>query len=136
MKKITIMFFAGCVALVVGCHWVGIRGNGNIKTDQRTISAFTNLDAGGAFLIEWQNGAFAWDCHFQLTGLNRIATQHSQTPTEAGMQPANVAATMRTATRAAMRLKPWRSMRMAPRSRRGLDCIPRTQRDVVIDCGR
>jgi len=57
MKKITIMFFAGCVALVVGCHWVGIRGNGNIKTDQRTISAFTNLDAGGAFLIEWQNGA-------------------------------------------------------------------------------
>ena len=57
MKKITIMFFAGCVALVVGCHWVGVRGNGNIKTDQRTISAFANIDAGGAFMIEWQNGA-------------------------------------------------------------------------------
>src|SRR4030081_301270 len=50
-------------------------------------------------------------------------------------QPASVAATMRTATRAAMRLKPWRSMGMAPRSRRGLDCVPRTGRDVVIDCG-
>ena len=57
MKKITIMFFAGCVALVVGCHWVGVRGNGNIKTDQRTVSAFANIDAGGAFMIEWQNGA-------------------------------------------------------------------------------
>ena len=57
MKKITIIFLAACVALVVGCHWVGIRGNGNIKTDQRTISAFANIDAGGAFIIEWQNGA-------------------------------------------------------------------------------
>ena len=57
MKKITIIFLAACVALVVGCHWVGARGNGNIKTDQRTISAFANIDAGGAFIIEWQNGA-------------------------------------------------------------------------------
>ena len=57
MKKITIIFLAACVALVVGCHWVGARGNGNIKTDQRTISAFANIDAGGAFMIEWQNGA-------------------------------------------------------------------------------
>jgi len=43
--------------LVAGCHWVGIRGNGHIKTDERTISAFTNIDAGGAFQIEWQSGA-------------------------------------------------------------------------------
>jgi len=57
MKKTTIVFLAACVALVVGCHWVGVRGNGNIKTDQRTISAFANIDAGGAFIIEWQNGA-------------------------------------------------------------------------------
>ncbi len=57
MKKITIVFLAGCIILVAGCHWVGVRGNGNIKTDQRTISAFANIDAGGAFIIEWQNGA-------------------------------------------------------------------------------
>ena len=55
MKKITILFFA-CVVLVAGCRWVGIRGNGNIKTDERTISAFTNIRASGAFVIEWQNG--------------------------------------------------------------------------------
>jgi len=57
MKKITIVFLAACIALVVGCHWVGVRGNGNIKTDQRTISAFANIDASGAFIIQWQNGA-------------------------------------------------------------------------------
>jgi hypothetical protein len=57
MKKTTIVFLAACGALVVGCHWVGVRGNGNIKTDQRTIRPFANIDAGGAFIIEWQNGA-------------------------------------------------------------------------------
>jgi hypothetical protein len=57
MKKITIVFLAACMVLVAGCRWVGIRGNGNIKTDQRKISAFANIDAGGAFIIEWQNGA-------------------------------------------------------------------------------
>jgi hypothetical protein len=56
MKKITILFFA-CVVLVAGCRWFGIRGNGNIKTDERTISAFANINTSGAFTIEWQNGA-------------------------------------------------------------------------------
>ena len=57
MKKITIVFLIACIALVAGCHWVGIRGNGRIKTDERTISAFPNVDASGAFQIEWKSGA-------------------------------------------------------------------------------
>ena len=57
MNKITISVVAASLVLVAGCRWIGIRGNGNIKTDQRTISAFANIDAGGAFIIEWQNGA-------------------------------------------------------------------------------
>jgi len=57
MKKITIVFLAACIALVAGCNWVGIRGNGHIKTDERTINAFTNIDASGAFQIEWKSGA-------------------------------------------------------------------------------
>lgn len=57
MKKITIVFLAACVVLAAGCQWVGIRGNGHIKTDQRTISSFANIDAGGAFQIEWKSGA-------------------------------------------------------------------------------
>ena len=56
MKKITIVFLTVCVALAAGCRWVGVRGNGHIKTDDRTISAFTEIDAGGAFEIEWQSG--------------------------------------------------------------------------------
>ena len=57
MRNILIVLLAGCVALVVGCHLPGIRGNGHIKTEDRTVSAFVNLDAGGAFEIEWQNGS-------------------------------------------------------------------------------
>jgi Putative auto-transporter adhesin, head GIN domain len=57
MKKITIVFLTVCVAFAAGCRWVGVRGNGHIKTDDRTISAFTEIDAGGAFEIEWQSGS-------------------------------------------------------------------------------
>src|SRR5438046_10292898 len=57
MKKITIVFLTVCVALAAGCRWVGVRGNGHIKTDDRTVSAFTEIDAGGTFEIEWQGGS-------------------------------------------------------------------------------
>jgi hypothetical protein len=56
MTKIPIVLLAACVVLVVGCHFPGIRGNGHIKTEERAITAFANLDVGGAFEIEWQNG--------------------------------------------------------------------------------
>ena len=57
MRKILIVLLAGCVVLVFGCHLPGIRGNGQIKTEERTIAAFVNLDGAGAFEIEWQNGS-------------------------------------------------------------------------------
>jgi hypothetical protein len=56
MKKITIVFLAACVVLAAGCRWIGIRGNGHIRTDQRTISSSANIDASGAFQIEWKSG--------------------------------------------------------------------------------
>jgi len=56
MRKILIVLLAGCVVLVVGCHLPGVRGNGQIKTEERLIATFANLDASGAFEIEWQNG--------------------------------------------------------------------------------
>jgi Putative auto-transporter adhesin, head GIN domain len=56
MRKILIVLLAGCVVLVVGCHLPGVRGNGQIKTDERPIATFANMDASGAFEIEWQNG--------------------------------------------------------------------------------
>jgi hypothetical protein len=57
MKKTAVVFLAACVVLATGCRWVGVRGNGNIKSDERTIGAFASIDASGAFEIEWQNGA-------------------------------------------------------------------------------
>ena len=57
MKKILTVLLAGCVVLIAGCHLPGIRGNGHIKTEERSVVSFVNLDAGGAFEIEWQNGS-------------------------------------------------------------------------------
>jgi hypothetical protein len=57
MRKILIVLFGACVVAFAGCHLPGIRGNGHIKTEERQVGAFTNLDAGGAFEIEWQNGS-------------------------------------------------------------------------------
>jgi Putative auto-transporter adhesin, head GIN domain len=55
-NKITILLLAACVVLVAGCWLPGIRGNGHIKTVERPTGAFANVDAGGAFEIEWQSG--------------------------------------------------------------------------------
>src|ERR1043166_4191629 len=44
------------VLLLTGCRLGGIRGNGHIVTDQRTIGDFSELEAGGMFEIEWRNG--------------------------------------------------------------------------------
>src|SRR5438445_4217851 len=56
MKKITIVSLAVCAALAAGCNWIGVRGNGRVRTDERTISAVANIDLRGAFEIEWQSG--------------------------------------------------------------------------------
>jgi len=53
----TIVFLAGFVVLAAGCEWVGIRGNGHIKTDERSVGAFADIDVRGSFTIEWQTGA-------------------------------------------------------------------------------
>ena len=57
MKNVIFTSLAACLVLVSGCRWLGIQGNGKIRTDQRPIDAFANIDVRGAFEIEWQNGA-------------------------------------------------------------------------------
>lgn len=56
MRKVFVVLVGGCVALLAGCHLPGIRGNGQIKTEERSVTIFTNLDASGAFRIEWETG--------------------------------------------------------------------------------
>ena len=53
MKRLAILFFA--IALS-GCNWLGIRGNGNIVTDQRQVTDFTELAASGGLRVEWHSG--------------------------------------------------------------------------------
>ena len=57
MNKITIAFLAASLLLTAGCDLVGVRGNGRIITDQRTVSDFSEIEASGAFRIEWRSGA-------------------------------------------------------------------------------
>jgi len=56
MKRILI---AGGLAILLlgGCNWVGIRGNGNIVTDQRPIGDFNEIIASGGMKVEWRPGA-------------------------------------------------------------------------------
>jgi len=44
------------VLLSAGCDWRGIRGNGTMKTEQRPVTAFTRIQAGGFYEIQWQPG--------------------------------------------------------------------------------
>jgi hypothetical protein len=39
-----------------GCHLTGIRGNGNIVTENRPVQEFTSVEAEGDFDIEWVPG--------------------------------------------------------------------------------
>ncbi len=42
--------------LVAGCNWKGIRGNGVVKSDVRTVTAFSKIDASGFYELSWQPG--------------------------------------------------------------------------------
>ena len=57
MRKILIVLLGGYLVLVAGCHLPGVRGNGQIKTEERQVAAFANVDTSGSFEIEWQNGS-------------------------------------------------------------------------------
>jgi hypothetical protein len=49
--------FAVCLLLgLAGCDIGGIRGNGHMVTQEEKLEPFINIDAGGAFRVEWQSG--------------------------------------------------------------------------------
>jgi len=57
MKKTYTSLFIAMVLGAGGCNWQGIRGNGHVVTDQRTLEDFSEIYArGGAFNIEWRSG--------------------------------------------------------------------------------
>lgn len=45
------------ILVTAGCDWRGVRGNGTIKTEQRPMTDFTRVDAGGFYDIQWRPGS-------------------------------------------------------------------------------
>jgi hypothetical protein len=62
MSTITIRPFAAAKLLTFaalclgGCHLSGIKGNGHLVTENRSVQEFTSVEAEGAFDIEWVPG--------------------------------------------------------------------------------
>lgn len=58
LKLATLAALAVAMAFLSGCHdWVGVRGNGHITTQTRSIGDFSNIEANGAFEVKWTPGA-------------------------------------------------------------------------------
>jgi len=56
MKKLTVLIFVVGIALAIGWYFRGIRGNGVIVTEGRSISEFARVRVSGAFQIQWSQG--------------------------------------------------------------------------------
>ena len=57
MKKTALPALLLVLLLAAGCDWHRIRGNGHIKTDERSLASFTDVDASGAYELQWRPGA-------------------------------------------------------------------------------
>ena len=60
-----------------GCHLSGIRGNGHIVTENRQVQEFTNVEAEGAFDIEWAPGPAACTITTDQNLLSHVETSMS-----------------------------------------------------------
>lgn len=57
MNKTTLSVLALALTLLAGCDLpFGIRGNGHITSDQKNITDFFEIQAGGHFDIDWETG--------------------------------------------------------------------------------
>ena len=65
------------VLLSAGCDWRGIRGNGTMKTEQRPVTAFTRIEAGGFYEIQWQPGSPSLNLTTDENLLSHIETSMS-----------------------------------------------------------
>jgi len=68
--SLLIFFFAGC-------DWRGVRGNGQIKTEERTVTSFNRIEAGGFYDIQWQPGSPSLRLTTDENLLSNIATSVS-----------------------------------------------------------
>jgi hypothetical protein len=62
------------VVLLPACDYLGIRGNGNITTENRSITDFSAIDASGAYKINWTPGAPAVSITTDSNLIDKITT--------------------------------------------------------------
>jgi len=75
MKRINLISALSLLILfAAGCDWKGIRGNGNIKTEARSVNAFTRVDAGGFYELDWHPGAPSFSLTTDENLLSHIET--------------------------------------------------------------
>jgi hypothetical protein len=83
MNTITIRPFATAKLLTFaalalgGCHITGIRGNGHVTTETRTVPDFTSVEADGAFTINWSNAPATLKITTDQNLLSRVETSVS-----------------------------------------------------------
>lgn len=76
MKNKSFLIALSLAALLsAGCDWRGIRGNGVIKTEQRPVTGFARVDAGGFYELEWQPGAASCSVTTDENLLSHIETR-------------------------------------------------------------
>lgn len=76
MTKISVCTLVALTIFASSCRWAGIRGNGHVITDQRMAGDFSEIQAGGAFQIEWRSGAPALSITTDENLLRYINTQN------------------------------------------------------------
>lgn len=58
MKKVLLasalffLVFAGCHGFGFSCHGIGVKGNGTIKEETRSLSDFNSVEVGGAYEVD------------------------------------------------------------------------------------
>lgn len=77
VKLATLGVLALALLLLSGCSWVGVKGNGNVKTEDRPMAEFTKLEADGAFTINWTTGPAKLSVTTDENLMEYIRTRHS-----------------------------------------------------------
>lgn len=77
MKAIGTLTTVAMTLMLTACDVVGIRGNGNIVTEQRTIVDFTEIKASGGIRINWQSGPPSLSIKTDQNLLAYIVTENS-----------------------------------------------------------
>ncbi len=60
--------------ILPACDWVGVRGNGQLTTENRTTSDFSTVEATGAYKIFWSPGSPALSVTCDQNLLDQIVT--------------------------------------------------------------